>query len=134
MGKIAWVQPLATVQQFVANEYVAACWNVKCDVVGVKVGGGYPDEPSDTTHRAAFCGADGHYQIELNDNNVPVSMTEIKTDKLGDLPCTLYEDGSYTKKKEIATVKSGDYIYWTTSSGKRTWHHHGPVSGTSNHS
>ena len=124
-----WEQPLATVEKFIANEYVAACWGVKCDVVGDD-----PVKADGVTHRAQFCGDPEHYQIHLNDSNIPDSMTEIKTDNLGDLPCTLYTDESYSTVKDISTVKATDYIYWTTSSGNRTWHHHGPVSGTTNHS
>lgn len=35
-----WVKPLAVVQQFVPNEYVAACWKINCNV---PVGYGYLD-------------------------------------------------------------------------------------------
>ena len=27
-----WVNPSAAVQEFLPNEYVAACWNIKCNV------------------------------------------------------------------------------------------------------
>ena len=32
MEKKTWVRPLAEVEKFVANEYVAACWKIKCNV------------------------------------------------------------------------------------------------------
>lgn len=32
MIKEAWVSPETKVQQFMANEYVAACWKIKCNV------------------------------------------------------------------------------------------------------
>lgn len=32
MEKTEWIKPLAVAQQFVANEYVAACWKIKCNV------------------------------------------------------------------------------------------------------
>lgn len=124
--KKSWIQPMATVEKFVANEYVAACWTVVCDSTETERAG--------VSHRKQYCGADGHYQIELDANGTPISMTEIKTDNLGDLPCTLYTDGTYKTVRNVSDVKSGEYIYWTTSKGDRTWHHHGPVNGTSNHS
>lgn len=124
--KNIWVQPEAVVQGFVANEYVAACWGVSCDFVGTDAVGGL--------HRSQFCGQPDHYAISLDDNGVPTSMTETQTDTLGDLPCTLYTDESYTTTRDVASVQNGDYIYWTTQHGASKWLHKGAVSGTSNHS
>lgn len=128
-----WDTPKATMERFDANEYVAACWFVKCDQVGtdeVCPQGAYG--ANDLKHRAEYCGAADHYQIKLDENGTPVSMTEVQTDKLGDLPCTL------TNPTNIADVKVGMYIYWTTNfvsaKGPRTWHHHGTVEAGSNHS
>lgn len=124
--KNIWVQPEAVVQGFVANEYVAACWGVSCDFVGKDAVGGI--------HRSQFCGQPGHYAIALDDNGVPTSMIENQTDNMGDLPCTLYTDGSYTTTRDVATVQRDEYIYWTTEYGTGKWLHKGTVSGTSNHS
>ena len=143
MEKKAWVQPLATVQQFVANEYVAACWGVRCDVPekggaakGSKTNIDDPFPANGVTHRDFYCGDATHYQIRLDANNVPYEMYETQTDKLGDLKCDLYTDDTYTTPKEIKTVKANEYLYWTTKSGNKTWHHHGQVTaaGNSNHS
>lgn len=141
MEKKAWVQPLAVVQQFVANEYVAACWGVVCDVPANETDllKNVDDEirpNKNLGHRKKFCGDPSHYQIRLNDNNVPYEMYETQTDNLGDLKCTLYTDATYTTQRDISTVKASDYLYWTTQSGSRIWSHHGPVTaaGNSNHS
>ncbi|MBR1743425.1 MAG: hypothetical protein IJ733_16455 [Lachnospiraceae bacterium] len=140
MEKKAWVQPLAVVENFMANEYVAACWGVVCDVPADATDPlkGIPDEISEgsgITHRKKFCGDSNHYQIRLDDKTgVPYEMYEVQTDGLGDLQCTIYTDSSFQTKKDIATVKANEYIYWTTKSGSKVWHHHGPVTGTSNHS
>ena len=32
MEKKIWTRPMAQVEQFMANEYVAACWKIKCNV------------------------------------------------------------------------------------------------------
>lgn len=124
--KKMWKQPMAVVQKFTANEYVAACWNVVCSVVGVDAVGG--------NHRKQFCGDGTHYQIMLDDNSTPVSMTETQTDGMGDLACRLYADASYTAPKNIAEVKYNETLYWTTQYEGQTWRHQGTTTGTSNHS
>ncbi len=124
--KKMWTQPMAVVQEFVANEYVAACWNVKCSVTGVDAVGG--------NHRQQFCGDGTHYQIMLDDNSNPVSMTETQTDGLGDLACKLYTDASYSTPKNISEVKYNEQLYWTTQYKNQTWRHQGTTAGTSNHS
>lgn len=40
MEKKIWTRPLAEVEQFMANEYVAACWKINCNVPD---GYGYTD-------------------------------------------------------------------------------------------
>lgn len=124
--KKMWEQPRAVVQKFAANEYVAACWSVKCSVTGYDAVGG--------NHRAQFCGDGTHYQIILDDNSTPVSMIETQTDNMGDLPCTLYTDGSYSTLKNIQEVQYNETLYWTTQFGDKTWRHEGTTTGTSNHS
>ena len=124
--KKMWKQPMAVVQKFAANEYVAACWSVKCYVTGVdKVGG---------NHRTQFCGDGTHYQIELDDNGTPISMIETDTDGMGNLACTLYTDNSYTNPKNISEVTYNETLYWTTQYEGQVWRHEGTTTGTSNHS
>lgn len=48
----------------------------------------------------------------------------------GGLACTLYTGDDYHTTRAYSTVKVGDYIYWTTKAGNRTWHHQGLVKGT----
>ena len=138
MGKKTWSMPQATVQAFEANEYVAACWGVACDVMGGEQSGDDPMRPSEGLgHNRIYCGQTSHQLITTDENGIAIAMTEIDTRKsLGtDLPCTLYTDGSYTTTRDIRTVKEGDYIYWTTSKDTRTWSHHGKVvAGSTNHS
>lgn len=124
--KKMWKQPMAVVQKFAANEYVAACWNVTCSFTGWDEVGGL--------HRQEFCGDGTHYQIMLDDNSTPISMTETQTDGMGDLACTLYADESYTTPKDISTVKYNETLYWTTQYEGQTWRHVGTTTGTSNHS
>lgn len=140
MGKRVWKTPHANLEKFVANEYVAACWAVVCTVPNDESfrSNGNANDPGrldagGQNHRVRFCGNPNHYQIELDDNGVPVRMIETQTDKLGDLPCTITES-DFATVRDITTVKASDYLYWTTSSGSTTWRHEGAVTGTTNHS
>ena len=132
--KKRWGTPRAVVEEFEANEYVAVCWGVACstgDANGVEWRFYHDPVQSGVTHDEAYCGQTSHqWLVDSDNNNVAESMTEINTDGLGNLSCTIYTDANYTSVRDISTVKSGSYIYWTTSSGDRTWHHQGWVSDT----
>lgn len=138
--KRIYVTPNASVEEFVANEYVAGCygrWAVACDYdaannVEKNVYGTYSATPSgnQVNHGAAGCGTSSKQYVEVVDDVVK-SMKEVNTGVGQDLPCTVYTDGTYSTKADISEIKAGDYIYWTTSaSGDRVWHHQGLVSGT----
>lgn len=132
--KKRWVEPRVQVEEFMPNEYVAVCWGVACSTGKANtVEKGYYLNPvkAGVTHDDAYCGQTSHqWLVDSDNNNVAESMTEINTDGLGNLVCTVYTDSSYSTVRDISTVQSGNYIYWTTSSGDRTWHHQGLVSDT----
>ena len=132
--KKRWATPRAVVEEFEPNEYVAVCWGVECSTGAANtVEWGFYRNPvqAGVTHDEAYCGQTSHqWLVDSDNNNVAESMTEINTDGLGNLSCTIYTDATYTSVRDISTVKSGNYIYWTTSSGDRTWHHQGWVSDT----
>lgn len=130
--KEKWVAPRTVIEEFAPNEYVAVCWGVKCEVDKAN----YYEQTtqahwwSDETwadlgcsHDNDHCGAIGNQVIrDANNDGIAESMIETGTDGLGNLVCTI--------DKPIGSVKIGDYIYWTTTSGNRTWHHQGEVVGT----
>ena len=138
MEKKIWACPKANVNKFVANEYVAACWGVACEVMGDKQSGDDKIRPGEKLgHNKDYCGQLDHQYIRTDDAGVAIEMIEINTKKsLGvDLPCTIYNDGTYTSVRDIKTVQVGDYIYWQTSKDTRTWSHEGTVvAGSTNHS
>ena len=129
-----WETPRVLVQEFEPNEYVAVCWGVACttDQANQTEQNFYHDPvQSGVTHDAAYCGQTSHqWLVDSDNNNIAESMVEINTNGLGNLTCTIYTNSYYTEERDISTVKSGQYIYWTTSSGNRTWHHQGYVSDT----
>lgn len=132
-----WETPRIAVEKFEANEYVAACWGVKCDVDWAN---DYEwregDYRNGVTHDNAHCGSASN-QVIFDDNNDGTAdrMIETGTDGLGDLECILYTNGRYNELRDISSVKEGDRIYWTTqASDGRTWNHRGTVMGTTNRS
>lgn len=132
-----WETTRIAVEKFEANEYVAACWGVKCDVdwandYELREG----DYHNGVTHDNAHCGSASN-QVIFDDNNDGTAdrMIETGTDGLGDLACILYTDGRYNELRDISTVQERDMIYWTTqASDGRTWNHRGTVMGTTNRS
>ena len=129
-----WVKPRTEVQKFEANEYVAACWGVGCDV---KWSNGYEmnhgnDYWNGVTHDAAHCGNSANQVIKDYDNDeIADAMIETGTDGLGDLDCTIYWDENYSRPRAVSSVGIGETIYWTTTAADgRTWNHKGTVFAT----
>lgn len=129
-----WETPKVLVEEFEENEYVAACWGVKCDVGWANeyekgYGGDYWNG---VTHDSAHCGNSSNQVIFDDDgDNIGDRMIETGTDGLGDLACTIYWDGNYKQERSVSTVEPGDTIYWTTCAADgRTWNHKGTVFAT----
>ena len=125
--KKKYERPMAYEEAFVANEYISACWGVACSIDPANE---VDQGKKGVYHQADHCGRDTNQHISTDSNGTAVSMLEDGTDGLGRLTCTLYTDSNYQEKRNYSTVKTGDYIYWTTKSGNRTWHHQGLVKGT----
>lgn len=141
MVRKGWVTPKAMVEEFEANEYVAACWGVACEVDQAnEVEWGQGDYDRGVTHDSDHCGNPRNQVIyDYNSDGIADAMIEEGTDGLGDLPCKIFRDSSYSSPLNISDVKSGMTIYWTTSSSDgRTWNHIGNVfneyPGRPNHS
>ena len=146
MVRKGWVTPKAMVEGFEANEYVAACYSVVCNVDAANAveqnwpvwvpgsGWGNPGHWSNNydegqTHSSTACGAPGNYYVMDNNNDGKFDgMIEISSD-LGRLPCTIYTGADYGTTASWSGISSGQTIYWTTSTsdGSRTWHHQGVV-------
>lgn len=138
--KERWRTPSIQVEEFEANEYVAACYSVVCDVNAANdverawiihrpwwQGGNTNNYDAGQTHSASACGALGNYYvIDNNDDGRFDGMIENSSD-LGRLTCTIYTDASYTTQASWSGISSGQTIYWTTNRDSRTWHHQGVV-------
>ena len=135
-----YVTPRMTGETFAANEYIAACWAIACDwgIRGGEQGTNNLDLPfwihegSDAIHTlrgdGTGCGhANNQYITENADGSF--SIMEINTQGLGNLNTRLTTNSDYWYlSSSITGVEPGDEIYWTTSSGNRTWYHSGTVS------
>ena len=123
-------EPSIQIQEFVPNEYCSICWGVQCDVEKANDYENYHYN-SDQEHRLDHCGTlTNQWVIDDNGDGTVDRMIETGTEGLGNLNCIRYIDGNYWATTNFSNVKIGSYIYWTTSSGDRTWHHQGKVVGT----
>lgn len=135
MKKKVYQKPLLMSEDFVPQEYVAACWGVGCNV---ETANDYEKNhyySGKTTwwdlgcsHASGHCGSSANQVIrDLNNDNIGDEMVEVGTDGLGTLTCTIYSDATYTKEILVSSVKPGSTIYWTTASWPKVWHHVGTV-------
>lgn len=126
--------PVVSLERFEANEYVAACWGVGCDVDAAnqyEMSHNNYDN-GNISHGNNNCGLSGN-QVIYDDNNDGTAdrMVEVGTNGLGTLTCTIYTDNTYSTIRKVSSVHSGEVIFWTTSaSDGRTWHHTGTVHST----
>lgn len=142
-----YIKPMMIGEVFAANEYIAACNSVVCDVSAanavernwiVKVPGhwegwhwipGYTSNNYEQgqTHASGACGSLGNYYvIDNNGDGKFDGMVEISSD-LGRLNCSIFTDADYDTAADWSSIATGQTIYWTTSKGNRVWHHQGSV-------
>ena len=138
--KERWRTPSIQVEEFEANEYVAACWQIACAVpngaaIGEQVedpmpgsGGPWWDRWTTGTHsrqsNGTGCGWEhSQYIVEVRDGVFNVT-------EYGDniLPCELTRNPNWSGlSSTISNVQVGETIYWTTELGNTVWHHYGTV-------
>lgn len=127
--KKQWTSPRILVQEFEANEYVAACWDVACNTVEANIHQG-KTHFSGETHNPIHCGNAANQVLkDINNDGSFDTMTEVGTDNLGNLPCYVYTDLTYSTPQNLSNLKSGDLIFWITQTkdGSRKWFHQGWV-------
>lgn len=124
-----WMKPITEVQDFVANEYVAACWGVECVVPQMDING----DQGVGIHREATCGQKDNQSIREVSEGV-FQIAEVNHDMTNrDLVATIYPNGFNNEGVSTITldqVKSlnGKTIYWTTKlTGLVTYRHQGVV-------
>ena len=135
MERLRYETPMMMEERFAANEYVAACWQVACNVSGAD-----PHEPNqggqNVTHSKDHCGTAANQEIKKNGDSY--TMTEVKVANQDDLSCKITTSNWETEIELPQDPKIGDEIYWKTI-GKMgitptTWYHRGTVESAGNHS
>lgn len=128
--KKKWIKPIAQIQSFMPNEYVAVCWGVACNTSAANWwelinGNGL------SHHQEDFCGNSDHqYLIDITGDGKADAMRELDS-PYGDLDCTFYTDASYKNTVSISDINlsEGQTIYWTTKGKLLTFHHQGQIIG-----
>lgn len=121
--------------KFIPNEAVSTCYAVACDwseannyedKLGVKGGSesvwdyGSNKLIGCVKHSESGCGTYSSQTLTVK-NGI---LTNIKE---GTLNGHLYENSNYIKEVKGLSINDGTKIYWTTTSGNRTWHHQGRI-------
>ena len=108
-----YVTPRMAGETFAANEYIAACWGVQCNVDWANnYEQGQGDFDNGVTHDAAHCGNSSN-QVIFDDNgdNIGDRMIETGTAGLGDLECSIFWDRNFTQPRDVSSIKVGDTIF-----------------------
>ena len=138
-----WETPRVLVQEFEANEYVAACWTVACSVGNGNYGTyGYQDRWRNWNGQSPYgnncddhtgsCSIASNNQFNVSESGQVSFYAENSSDQ-GSL------NGGYTNyidNNGNNTIDDGDIIFWYTlsSNGDRRWNHYGTVTNpTPNH-
>lgn len=130
--KTKWITPRTEIETFIPNEYIAACWGVKCDITAANAYEQQIDNwmGGQISHTPDHCGTNSNQVItDENEDGIADKMTEVGTDGLGNLNCLIYWDNEYKRPRDISTVNIGNQIFWTTTAGGKVWHHQGTVTG-----
>lgn len=126
-----WKKPVIEVQKFEANEYVAACWQVRCTLPDHPDYNGHAYDPvfHTSSHRVRYdgkcstcedaliwhsknnCGTMGNNVV----NDVTFAITEINSGY-----------GSLVSTSSNPDFKKGT-ITWTNTADGKTWHHSGTI-------
>lgn len=111
-----WKRLEFKIQQFLANEYIAAYQDVSCNI---DTANSFEKQHGSlaSNYSASQCGDVIHrYLVDFDGDNRVNKVIEIGT-YFGDLDCTLYSDYRFDNKIDISdlNLQNGAPIYWTTT-------------------
>lgn len=114
-----WTRPIANVQEFAANEYVAMCWKIKCNV---PYGFGFYDRNGDGKYRKEDDGAKiatgygcGHYHHGVQSDQGPVANAMWQpTDNRGNAkgaayPVFMFKTGNHNNDHHFSKVSDAQW-------------------------
>ena len=133
--KKMWAEPRVQVQEFIPNEYVAACFKLACR--RGSEGNSYPDDFWYGGER----GGDSHSPIGTPDTCGDANANRVITSEGGTFQSVGEFNGEqgwlngkmthWIDKGQPGVIDPGDIIFWYTESGfgsnKRKWNHWGYV-------
>ena len=132
--KKCYVKPTLIGENFSVNEFVSACWGVRCNTSEANKIEKYMHNSPIGGHQSQYCGQFSHQYIRTDGSETPTGMEEQKNAWGYNLECTIYTDSTYLTLSDITTVKPGDTIYWTTQASYggpvQLYHHVGTVQST----
>ena len=135
MERLRYETPMMREECFAANEYVAACWQVACDIRGKDTHASNQGRQG-VTHREEHCGTAANQVIHKDGSGY--TMIEENVENQQDLRCTITTPNWGPERVLDQAPKNGDIIYWTTTgvmgNTPTTWYHRGTVKSASNHS
>lgn len=130
MGRKTWVKPMTLVQEFEANEPVAAtqCWRVACER-GEWFTWWYDGWLRHDENHTDCRDINNQYLYDENGDGKPDKMIELGHD----VDCSLYSDENYTNPISPGDVipSSGTTIYWTNKWASWEYHHKGTIQQAS---
>lgn len=130
-----WLTPTAIEDKFIPNEAISTCYAVACNWedantyergrgIEGKYGNAYDRVSGEwvgkVLHSKDGCGTYSKQTLTVKNG----MLTNIKE---GGLDGHLYQDSNYITEVPGLSINDGTKIYWTTTSGNRTWHHQGKI-------
>ena len=125
-----WLTPTAVEDKFIPNEAVSTCYALACDYDDANTYENWYFGKYNVIHSESGCGNAKNQKLTVT-NGYLTKLEELRNgqaDHIDDTICTLYTDNRYNKPiKGGLAITLGTQVYWTTSSGDKTWHHQGKI-------
>ena len=131
MEKRNYVKPLLNSEEFIPNEYVAACFKLGCSFEAANSYEEQIDNHPIYGHQSGYCGNKDNQYVEVDENGCIEKAYE-KHILWGELTIDFYDE-TYTHKitgNVCVEDASGEPItlYWKTSNGDNVYHHRGTIT------
>jgi len=125
-----WLTPTAVEDKFIPNEAVSTCYALACDYDDANTYENWYFGKYNVIHGESGCGNAKNQKLTVENGNLTklVELSNGEDHHIPDTVCTLYYDSYYRNRvKGGLPITLGTQVYWTTSSGKTTWHHQGKI-------
>lgn len=133
MEKRVWTKPVAAIEGFMPNEYIAACWDIKCDVdgndgFGMDYGGHRDVDGTCGSYGAMYVRDLGNNKYEIVEDHYNWGMLDCEIVDYIDYENKTVEGSRGVYSVEIPKNTPSKTLYWITKSGQYEYYHYGTVS------